>query len=223
GSARRELLPRLIQVRQVPRGGGEERRLRHLEGSGRRLVLGDLGHYRLPRPVEVLAVRGEELTRLTQLRQVAVDLRYDVAGYHVPAAHRVLGIGPVVHEADDGAEAPRHFEHRLDARHEVVRRADGGHGAGHERRPVHRLVRALEGHRAGPLESRGGVLLVLAAEGVPSPLPAPFPASPRGASSAARASPSGPPSGRAWPPPPRRSPTGWAASSSLPRTATRSR
>ncbi len=84
------------------------------------------------------------ITNFCDLRspfEVAVDLRHDVARHHVPAAERILRVGPVVHEANDRAEAAAHLQHRLDLCDEVVRRADGGGGAVREGRLVDRLVR----------------------------------------------------------------------------------
>ena len=57
---------------------------------------------------------------------MAVDLRHHIARHHVPAAARVFGIGPVVHEADDGADAARDLHQVLDGFDQIVRGADGG-------------------------------------------------------------------------------------------------
>ena len=77
--------------------------------SGKRgrglFVLHDLGHHGLTRALEHRAVLDQEFLRLAQLGDVAVDLRDHVARHHVPAAAGVFRIGPVVHEADDGADA----------------------------------------------------------------------------------------------------------------------
>ena len=55
-------------------------------------------------------------------------------------------------EADDGAEAARDLEDRLDPRHEIVRGADRGGRARGESRLVHGFIGGLVGAGAEPLQ-----------------------------------------------------------------------
>src|SRR5216684_4452543 len=69
---------------------------RHRECRDRGLVFVDLGHDRFLGAVEDAAVGGDEMLRLAQAGEIPVDLRHDVARHHIPAAHRVFRVGPVV-------------------------------------------------------------------------------------------------------------------------------
>jgi hypothetical protein len=51
-------------------------------------------HLGLARPVEVVAVGGDEFARSAQSVEIAVGLRDDVARHHIPASPRFLGVGP---------------------------------------------------------------------------------------------------------------------------------
>ena len=75
------------------------------ECRDRGLVLHHLGHDRFLGAIEDAAVGGDEVLRLAQAGDITVDFRDHVARHHVPAAHRVLRVGPVVDKTDEGAEA----------------------------------------------------------------------------------------------------------------------
>src|SRR5205085_10331542 len=97
----------LVEIGDVAGGShvAEPRSARHRERGDRGFVLGDLRHDRLLRAVEDAAVGGDEVLRVTQAGEIAVDFRHDVTGHQVAAAHRVFRVGPVVHETYEGTEA----------------------------------------------------------------------------------------------------------------------
>src|SRR5205085_11002948 len=121
----------LVEIGDVAGGShvAEPRSARHRERGDRGFVLGDLRHDRLLRAVEDAAVGGDEVLRVTQAGEIAVDFRHDVTGHQVAAAHRVFRVGPVVHETYEGTEAAADLEHGFDPSDEIVRRADRRRGA----------------------------------------------------------------------------------------------
>src|SRR5256885_72896 len=118
--------PSLLQIGHVPTSRRKMGGFGDRERSGRVLVLHDLCHYGLMAALEHGTVLDDELLRFAQPREVAVDLRHDVTCNHIPAAEGVLGIGPVVHEANDRAEAAADLQDRSNLRDEIVRSANGG-------------------------------------------------------------------------------------------------
>src|SRR5271169_3365610 len=97
---------------------------RHRERRDRGLVFGDLGHDRFLGAIEDAAISGDEVLGLAQSGEIPVDFRHDVAGHHVPTAHRVFRVSPVMHKANDGAKTAADFEHGFDPFHQVIRGAD---------------------------------------------------------------------------------------------------
>src|SRR5438105_13916604 len=133
---------RLIEIGDVAGGShvAEPRAARHRERGDRGFVLGDLRHDRLLRAVEDAPVGGDEVLRVTQAGEIAVDFRHDVTGHQVPAAHRVFRVGPVVHETYEGTEAAADLEQGFDPSDEIVRSADRRRGAFGTRGLVKSLV-----------------------------------------------------------------------------------
>ena len=131
-------------------------------------MLGDLRHHGLASAVERRTVGGHEVARLPQPGEIAVDLRHHVARYHVPAAPGVFRVGPIVDEADDGAETAGKLEDCFDPRHEIVRSADGSSGAGSKGGLVHGLIGGGEGPRAGPLQCRGDIFVMMPQQAIAS-------------------------------------------------------
>src|SRR4030095_10885547 len=150
-----------VQIGHVAGRSAQHRRLRDSERGGRGLILGDLRHHGLAGAVERLAVVDDEFSRLAQTGEIAVDFRHHVARHPVPAWHRFFRVGPGVDEADDGAKTAGDVEDGFDSFHEIVRGANGGGGTGDERGLVHGLIGALVGTRAGPLQGRGDVFVMM--------------------------------------------------------------
>ena len=158
--------PSLLQIGHISAGRGKMRGLGDGERGSRVLVLHDLCHDGLVAALEHAAVVDDELLRLAQAVEVAVDLRHDVTRHHVPAAEGVLRVRPVVHEPDDRAEAAADLQHGLDLGDQIVRRADGGGGPVGEGRLVDRLVRRRVRLQARPLQGAQDVLVVMAQQAV---------------------------------------------------------
>src|SRR5579859_7963672 len=111
----------LLQVRRVRRGDRDAAGPGLGERSGGLLVAHDLGHHGFAGPLEHGPVLDHEFLRLAHAVDIAIDLRDHVAGHKIPAPTRCLDVRPVMHEADDGADAAGRFHHVLDQLHEVIR------------------------------------------------------------------------------------------------------
>src|SRR5213078_2592718 len=116
----------------------------------------------LTRALEHRAVLDQEFLRLAEAFYIAVDLRNHVARDHVPASAGVFRVGPIVHEADDGADAARDLHQILDGFDEVIRRADGRRGVFAAGRLLDRVLRRGERLQPRPLQ-RADVTFVVPA------------------------------------------------------------
>ena len=106
------------------------------------------------------------MLRLPQPGKIAVDLRHHITRHQIPAAERVLRIGPVVHKPDDRAKPAADFEHRFDPLHQIIGCPDRRRRAGGEGGLFDRLVGIFERGRARPLQRADDVFVVVPHEPV---------------------------------------------------------